>query len=278
MAPSQDDALTLAQQGIALAESGRYHEAVQRLSAAAQSIPDNVEVRMWLGHCYEQMGFHQQALEQYLAGVELAPNDNELKGAAARMQALLRQTPSVASKGVPVGPDGRRVHGRLSPLLVGGLIALLLIPGCFFLVRVLLPAVHPPSSSVSGRPPGRPRPGTRIPVPTTAGPSVDIEGTKVQAKEARLKAALRVLRSQLEQYRADSGRYPDNLLDLPGAGLDLTPPSKLPPGAVEPEMTLTLPVDPFTGRADTWAYDPLTGEVHSGSDATALDGTPYSDW
>jgi hypothetical protein len=38
-----------------------------------------------------------------------------------------------------------------------------------------------------------------------------------------------------------------------------------------------VPDDPFTDAPD-WAYDNATGDVHSSSTLTALDGSHYSDW
>jgi general secretion pathway protein G len=110
-------------------------------------------------------------------------------------------------------------------------------------------------------------------------------GTGRKAKEAALKGQLQTLRKAIEQFSAECGDFPADLNQLqtqPGDGdpggngisLDATSWSG-------PYMTTTdggLPKDPFTGDNTSWAYDPTTGDVHSGSDLTSLDGGPYSDW
>jgi general secretion pathway protein G len=93
------------------------------------------------------------------------------------------------------------------------------------------------------------------------------------ANEAVLKQNLFVMREALDQYYADKNKYPPNL------------------GALAEEKYLRgIPEDPFTGSTDTWqevlsepdpgnpADQPGVFDVKSGSDRTALDGTPYADW
>lgn len=104
-----------------------------------------------------------------------------------------------------------------------------------------------------------------------------------RAKESVLKTNLRTLREVIDQFYGDKGRYPASLDEL-----------------VETKYLRQVPFDPFTKSAQTWvlvleeetteedAGPPPTGDeeeagpgiidVHSGSSATALDGTPYAKW
>ena len=96
-----------------------------------------------------------------------------------------------------------------------------------------------------------------------------------------LKNDLRAMRDVIDQYYADQGNYPPGLEAL-----------------VEKGYLRRIPIDPITKSADTWQVvleeiDPETQpaetdlpeggqpgvvDVHSGSPAIALDGTPYSEW
>jgi len=104
-----------------------------------------------------------------------------------------------------------------------------------------------------------------------------------RAKESVLKTNLRTLREVIDQYYGDKGRYPASLDEL-----------------VQSKYLRQMPADPFTKSSQTWvvvleeettedeAGPPPTAEeeaagpgvvdVHSGSPATALDGTPYAQW
>lgn len=94
------------------------------------------------------------------------------------------------------------------------------------------------------------------------------------AKETVLKTDLFRMRDAIDQYYADKGRYPASLEAL-----------------VSERYMREVPVDPITGRRDTWVTtqpepDPtspgmaLSGiyDVRSGADGVALDGTRYSTW
>jgi general secretion pathway protein G len=94
-----------------------------------------------------------------------------------------------------------------------------------------------------------------------------------RTREAVLKEDLFRLRDAIDQYYADKNKYPATLEDL-----------------VSEKYLRAIPVDPITQSADTWQTimsepDPLNPsadvgvyDVKSGSEATALDGTRYSDW
>ena len=90
-----------------------------------------------------------------------------------------------------------------------------------------------------------------------------------RSREAVLHQDLRVMRTAIDQYLADTGRYPETLDDL-----------------VKNRYLRSLPEDPETGAATTWvAVAPPEGvatagvyDVHSGADGISLDGTAYAQW
>ena len=95
----------------------------------------------------------------------------------------------------------------------------------------------------------------------------------VYAKESVLKEDLFRMRDAIDQYFADKATYPSTLDALVSDG-----------------YVRKIPEDPFTKSNSTWQAVPAepdpnnpTAEagvydVKSGSDATALDGTKYSEW
>ncbi|MBI5657565.1 MAG: general secretion pathway protein GspG, partial [Geobacter sp.] len=95
----------------------------------------------------------------------------------------------------------------------------------------------------------------------------------IRAKEAVLRENLYNMRTTIDQYYADQGRYPDSLQEM-----------------VDKKYLRGLPKDPFTGKTDTWIVQPpqqptdgskVEGsvyEVHSGSDLIGSNGTPYNEW
>jgi general secretion pathway protein G len=96
---------------------------------------------------------------------------------------------------------------------------------------------------------------------------------KTRASEAVLKTDLFNMRDAIDQYYADKGQYPGTLDELVSAG-----------------YMRKVPEDPFTMNSSSWQTVPSEPDpnnpnappgvydVKSGSDATALDGTKYSDW
>jgi len=94
-----------------------------------------------------------------------------------------------------------------------------------------------------------------------------------RAREAVLRDHLFTLRALIDRFTADNGRAPTRLEEL-----------------VEKGYLGRLPTDPFTGSNETWRVEkedaPLSPtqttfgieDVHSGSDALSLEGTPYSNW
>ena len=95
----------------------------------------------------------------------------------------------------------------------------------------------------------------------------------LRAREAVLKDDLFTMRSVISQYTLDKQRAPQSLDDLVSAG-----------------YIKQVPIDPMTNARDTWTVDqedvllsvdqqqPGISDVHSGSNATSSDGTPYSSW
>lgn len=107
-----------------------------------------------------------------------------------------------------------------------------------------------------------------------------LKNVPTRAQESVLKTDLVTFRDVIDQYYADQGNYPPTLEAL-----------------VEEGYLRAIPVDPITKSKDTWVlvYEEFDSEdqpaetdlpeggpgiqdVHSGSDRTSLDGTPYSEW
>lgn len=95
----------------------------------------------------------------------------------------------------------------------------------------------------------------------------------IRAKETVLYNNLTTLRDVIDHYTYDKEKAPAQLQDLVTEG-----------------YLRTIPMDPMTGRNDTWSpvmedasqalnqAEPGIFDVHSGSDKMGLDGTPYSSW
>ena len=96
----------------------------------------------------------------------------------------------------------------------------------------------------------------------------------VKAKEAVLRENLWTMRSLINQYFADKGRYPFDLQSL-----------------VEERYLEKVPVDPITGSSETWiteaaefsdqdiSTEPGIAYVRSGAEGfSQIDQTAYQDW
>ena len=95
----------------------------------------------------------------------------------------------------------------------------------------------------------------------------------VKAKEAALQQDLYTMRTLINQYFADKGKYPADISSL-----------------VEDHYLQAVPKDPFTDSSDSWVVEqaeqddsdistePGIVTVHSGSDGTSLDGRSYSEF
>ena len=96
----------------------------------------------------------------------------------------------------------------------------------------------------------------------------------VHAREAVLRDDLFTMRKLIDEFTIDKQRPPTSLDELVDAGY----------------LRGGIPVDPFTGSNQTWRTDiedvPISPDqaaagivdVHSGSEDTSLEGTPYSSW
>jgi general secretion pathway protein G len=88
------------------------------------------------------------------------------------------------------------------------------------------------------------------------------------SKEVVLRQDLSVMRDAIDKHFADLARYPDVLTEL-----------------VDRHYLRSIPVDPETKTSDSWVTilsedenAPGIRDVHSGSQATASDGTPFATW
>jgi len=93
------------------------------------------------------------------------------------------------------------------------------------------------------------------------------------AREAALREDLHTMRDAIEQYTEDKQAAPQSLDDVVQAG-----------------YLKSLPIDPMTHTNDSWVpvtsdalssidqSQPGISDVHSGSNQTGSDGTPYSEW
>lgn len=95
----------------------------------------------------------------------------------------------------------------------------------------------------------------------------------IRAKESVLKNNLFTIRTMIDEYTYDKQKAPQDLRDL-----------------VDNGYLRVMPVDPMTGRNDTWRTvmedgqnstnqnEPGINDVHSGATTKSLEGTPYSEW
>jgi general secretion pathway protein G len=95
----------------------------------------------------------------------------------------------------------------------------------------------------------------------------------IRAKESVLRNNLFTLRTMIDEYTVDKQQAPQALQDLVSEG-----------------YLRQIPQDPMTGSDQSWRVTmedtPIGGststpgifDVHSGSDKTSLEGTPYSEW
>lgn len=93
-------------------------------------------------------------------------------------------------------------------------------------------------------------------------PSID------STRETILEENLRNTRAIIDQYKADTGRYPDSLEQL-----------------VEKKYLRELPMDPITESRETWIVEPPqeeeqgeVGNVRSGAPGNGRKGKPYAEW
>jgi general secretion pathway protein G len=101
-----------------------------------------------------------------------------------------------------------------------------------------------------------------------------------RANEAVLKTNLRTMRDVIDQHYGDKGKYPTSLQSLVDTGylrkIPIDPITK----SRETWVPLYEEIDPNNPPAETESEEGQPGiiDVHSGSPAISLDGTPYSEW
>ena len=95
----------------------------------------------------------------------------------------------------------------------------------------------------------------------------------IYARESVLKEDLFRMRDAIDQYYADKGQYPGTLDALVSSGYVRKIPEDPFTRSTSSWQTVPAEPDPSNPTAEAGVYD-----VKSGSDATALDGTKYSDW
>jgi general secretion pathway protein G len=85
----------------------------------------------------------------------------------------------------------------------------------------------------------------------------------LKAREAVLRKNLERIRTALDQYYSDHGKYPSTLRELVRRG-----------------YFKKIPIDPITRRDDTWILlnsESGIQDIHSGAEGTDLTGTPYNE-
>jgi general secretion pathway protein G len=93
-------------------------------------------------------------------------------------------------------------------------------------------------------------------------------GTLENSRETALRQSLSVMRTAIDHYRGDVGKYPDSLQDL-----------------VTRRYLRNIPSDPVTGAADNWVVEApaeanagSVRDVRSGAPGNGRDGTAYASW
>ena len=93
-------------------------------------------------------------------------------------------------------------------------------------------------------------------------------GALDKTKETVLRQDLGIMRSAIDQFYSDTGKYPIDLMEL-----------------VDKGYMRKVPVDPFTESDQTWIAVPPKNEsesgvydVHSGYNGRALNGSYYEEW
>ena len=85
-----------------------------------------------------------------------------------------------------------------------------------------------------------------------------------RAKESTLKEDLLLIRKTIDDYYADTNKYPPSLETL-----------------VEKKYIRKMPLDPITDSTTTWELiqeGEGISDIKSGSTETAMDGTQYNEW
>ena len=102
-----------------------------------------------------------------------------------------------------------------------------------------------------------------------------------RANEAALKTNLRTMRDVLDQHLGDKGHYPPTLEALVDEGYLRAIPQDPITDSTETWVPIYEEIDPYQLPAETdLPEDGAAGimDVRSGSEASSLDGEPYSEW
>ncbi len=102
---------------------------------------------------------------------------------------------------------------------------------------------------------------------------VGYQNSIVRAREAVLKEDLFRLRDAIDQYYADKNKWPQSLQDLVTDGYVREVPEDPITNSAESWQTVPAEADPANPSAEPGIFD-----VKSGSDRTAMDGSPYAEW
>ena len=110
----------------------------------------------------------------------------------------------------------------------------------------------------------------------------NLKNQPTRAKEAVLKTNLRTLCDVLDQYKGDRGHYPSSLETLVDDGylreIPVDPIAKTQEWDVVYEEAAVGEDAPWAETDQGEGGQPGVYDVHSTSDRTSLDGTPYSEW
>jgi general secretion pathway protein G len=100
-----------------------------------------------------------------------------------------------------------------------------------------------------------------------------------KANEAVLKTNLHTMRDVIDQHYGDKGRYPASLEALVEGGYLRKIPNDI-TKRNDTWVVVTEEIDPDNPPVETEEGEGGPGivDVHSGSTAISLDGTPYSEW
>ncbi|MHB0937614.1 MAG: type II secretion system protein GspG [Armatimonadota bacterium] len=115
-----------------------------------------------------------------------------------------------------------------------------------------------------------------------------------KAKESTLKANLHQIRNAIDAFKADTGVYPANLIDLTAADASNVKAKIKPVSYKGPYLSVSggigtthIPVNPFKDPSDAdypsllthWVYDAKEGIVRPAipKEGTTVDGIPYSE-
>ena len=101
---------------------------------------------------------------------------------------------------------------------------------------------------------------------------VGYQNSIVRAREAVLKEDLFRLRDAIDQYYADKNKWPQSLQDLVTDGYVREVPEDPITNSIDWQ---TVPAEPDPANPSS---EPGIFDVKSGSDRTALDGSPYAEW